>query len=272
MTAPFMPLSETFYSIPKAQILWKPKDADQFVLLGDSDEVTLDIAVEETDRYTNETGIRELAKTIITQVDATLNLTLVQLSDVNRALSMLGLLQYDTQAGVTDHEIVISADQVPHDGGMYQLEHFDLVEGTVVVTDNTIPGVAYVEGTNYKIDLDAGILQLLSIPVGANGTVKISYDAQTIAAEDKRARIGVGSKSDNRGTIIIRGTNDVGPRRYLQLHDVLLRPDGSINFVSATDLDTITLVGRVFRDDTQVEGQKLGFERSLASSSVPIST
>ena len=57
----YKPLSNDLYSIPKAQLLFKPQGSETFELLGDSDEVTIETTVEETERYTNEAGIRLLA-------------------------------------------------------------------------------------------------------------------------------------------------------------------------------------------------------------------
>lgn len=260
MAIQFKPLSNDLYSIPKAQILFKPDGADAFELLGDSDEVTIEPTVEETERFTNEAGIRLLAKTIVTQVDANLNMTLVQLSDRNRALSLLGELAYDTQPATLAHNQSLVAPD--HADKIYKLDHEDIDPGSVTVTDGTTL-VAYTLDVDYKIDTEAGFIQLINLPLGADGDVEITYDAVAIVTADGRAKFGIASKTENRGTVIIRGTNEVGPRVMIQLHDVQLRPSAARNYVSETDLDTIEVVGRVFRDDSQPAGFELGFERTL---------
>lgn len=258
MSLQFQPLSSDLYAIPKAQILFRPDGAEAFELLGDADEVTVEPTVEETERFSNEGGVRLLAKTVVTQVDATLAMTLVQLSDRNRALSLLGLLEYQTQGAQTGYTIDLTA--VDHDGKLYMLDHLDV---TAVVVKDGAELVTYTLGTHYKLDAKAGILQLIAMPGGADGDLHIEYDAPAIVSADGIAKIGIASQTENRGTIIIRGTNDVGPQLFLQLHDVQLRPSAGRNYISETDFDTIEIEGRVFRDETQAAGYELGFERTI---------
>jgi len=256
----FNPLSNNLYSIPKAQILFKPQGSDTFELLGDSDEVTVEPTVEETERYTNEAGIRLLALTIVTQVDATVNLTLVQLNDRNRALSLLGALGAATQTAVVGKVKNITA--VKTDGSIYQLDgDFDVKN--VVITDG-VAAETYVEGTDYRVDRAGGFIQFNSTPAGADADVIITYDTVEVLAADKRAKIGLANRTENRGTLVIRGTNEVGPRLMLTLHDVQIRPSGERNYISESDFDTIEVVGRVFRDENQPTGFELGFEQELA--------
>lgn len=263
MAQQFSPLSSDLYSIPKAQILFKPQGSTAFELLGDSDEVTLEPTVEETERFSNEGGIRQLVKTVVTQVDAQLSMTLVQLSDRNRALSLLGEIEYDEQTVAAGHEMTLTAPL--YGGKIYQLDHMDIDPESVIVTDTTMVPVPLVLGTHYKVDTQAGFIQLLVKPDTANANVKIEYDAPEIVEAEGRTKIGLANKTENRGHVIIRGTNEVGPNLMLNLWDVQLRPDGARNYISETDFDTMTIVGRVFRDDTRDAGYELGFERLLGT-------
>lgn len=258
MSIQFTPLSNDLYSIPKAQILFRPNGEEAFELLGDADEVTVEPTVEETERFSNEGGVRLLAKTVVTQVDAVLAMTLVQLSNRNRALSLLGLLAFETQSVETAFEIDLT--DVDHSNKIYPLEHIDV---TNVVVKDGAEAVTYVLGTNYKLDAKAGFIQLLLMPGGADGDLHIEYDAPAIVEADGIAKIGLASKTENRGTVIIRGTNEVGPQLYLQLHDVQLRPSAARAYISETDFDTIQVEGRIFRDENQAAGYELGFERSI---------
>ena len=256
----FKPLSNNLYSIPKAQILFKPQGVDTFELLGDTDDVTVEPTIEETERYTNEAGIRLLALTIVTQVDAEVNMTLVQLSDRNRALSLLGALENATQAAAVGKTKTITG--VDTNDKIYQLDG-DVDVDNVVITDG-VAAVTYVEGTDYRVDRAGGFVQFIDLPAGADADAIITYDTVEILAADERAKIGLANRTENRGTLIIRGTNEVGPRLMLTLHDVQLRPAGERSYISETDLDTIEVIGRVFRDENQPTGLELGFEQELA--------
>jgi len=254
----FRTLPNELYAIPKAHLLFKPQGDAAFILLGDTDEITITPTVEEIERFTNEAGIKKLAITIVQQIDAVVNFTLAQLSDVNRALSLLGdstdLLQA-SQVGLTK-----SFTSPAHDGEIFQLDAFEVEN--VVITDGATT-TPYVLDTDFKLDSAGGFVQLLSIPAGGDGDVEITYDGIEVLSADGFKKIGIGSKSSNRGKLIIRGTNDQGPRVMVTLHDVELRPDGERNYVSDEDIDTIEIVGRVFLDETQPPEFQLGFEQDL---------
>lgn len=254
----YLPLSNDLYSIPKAQLLFREQGSASFDLLGDSDEVTIEVAVEELERFTNETGTKQLAKTFLTQIDATVGMTLVQLSDRNRALSLLSQLNFKVQSAAVGETLSLVAPE--HDNKIYILNG-DIDLSNVVVLDGGV--VPYVEGVDYEIDNSAGFIQLIQAPGGADGDVEVTYDVAAILAADKRSELGIANKSENRGTLVIRGTNAVGPRLMVTLHDVQLRPDAERNYVSPEDLDTMELVGRVFRDETQAAGFELGIEQRL---------
>lgn len=256
----FQPLSNDTYVIPKAQLLFKPQGEETFELLGDTDEVTLTINVEETERFTNEAGIRLLALTVVTQVDAELGLTLVQLTDRNRALSLLGLLENAEQTAFTAKTKNITGVQT--NNKVYQLDgDFDVT--VTSITDGT-GLVDYIEGEHYRVDRAGGWVNFIGQPAGADADAIIEYDGAEVLTSDERALVGVANRTENRGTVVIRGTNEVGPRVQLTLHDVQLRPDGERSYVSETDFDTIEVIGRVFRDETQPNGLELGFEQRLS--------
>lgn len=257
----YKPLSNDLYSIPKAQLLFKPQGSETFELLGDSDEVTIETTVEETERYTNEAGIRLLAITIVTQVDAVVNMTLVQLSDRNRALSLLGEL--DAAEQTVDAAVVKNITGVDTNDAIYELDgDFDV---TITSITDGAAAETYIEGEHYRVDRGAGFVQFIGQPAGADPDVIITYSRPAVIAADERALIGIASKTENRGTLVIRGTNEVGPRLKVVLHDVQIRADGERNYISETDLDTIEIVGRVFRDENQPTGFELGSEQLIAA-------
>ncbi len=83
------PLSNDLYVVPKAQIFFKKAGATEYENLGDADSLTLEIAVEEQERYANDRGIRTLVKRTVTQTSATISMTLAQMSAFARAASLM---------------------------------------------------------------------------------------------------------------------------------------------------------------------------------------
>jgi hypothetical protein len=261
MTTPFTPLSSGLYAIPKGQVLFKPEGSDAYELLGDTDAVELEIAVEETERFSNEDGERTKVLTVINQVDATLTMTLMQLTDRNRALSLLGALNYFTQAADTGLTLNIPVLTI---GGIYSLNgDIAIDDSTIVVESGDAVPVAYVADVNYKLDKHTGLIEIVSKPLGADNEIDITYDIEAIVAGDKKARIGIASDTSNRGAFIYRGTNSQGPRTQLVIHDVQLRPSSPRALISDTDFAGIEIEGAVFKDGTKPAGMQLGWEQRL---------
>lgn len=253
----FLPLSSNFYSIPKATIFFKPTAALIFELLGDADTVEIATEIEETDRFTNECGLRTKVRTVVTQLDLVLSMNLAQLSPFNRGLSVLADSVEHTQAADPAHVQAITGGGAL---GIYQLDSAFL--SSLSVTDGATT-TAYVLDVNYKIDLLGGYIQVILVPGGADADLEVTYDIDAVIASDGIDKIGLGNNSDIRGALVIRGTGDEGPKTRLKLHDVQLRPSGARNFISETDFDIIELQGNIFRDDTQPSGFELGEELLL---------
>lgn len=252
----FSPLSNDLYSIGKATIWFKPAGGTAFTLLGDSDDVAIAIEITEQERFNNECGLRRKARSIVTELDATVSMTLVQLSDFNRGLSLLGdAVVYTQSVDLAHNQIEVGEGVV---GNIIKLDS-PFLENFVMEDGLANP---YVLDTHYKVDLQGGYVQILALPA-ADVDLDMTYDILAIVAADNKNKIGIGSKSDNRGTLIIRGCADVGPNVRVTLHDVQLRPSGDRSYVSETDFDTIEIEGSVFIDDTQPAGFELGEELLL---------
>jgi hypothetical protein len=266
MSLNFQTLGKKYYSIGKANIWFKPETEERYYLLGDSDSVDLSIEVEETDRFSNECGLRKKVQTIVTEINATITMTLVQLTDVNRALSLLGEANQYTQPGAVGvNEVFVGGGEA---GAIVNLSgSFVDTGGTLTVTDGT-GLVSYTLGTDFLLDDLSGAIQVINKPVGADGDLDVTYDTLAITAAEEKVRIGLASKSDNTGSLIIRQCQDFGPNVRLFLPIVQLRPAGDRSYVSETDFDTIELEGSILEDSTQEAGFTLGEELLLTTPTV----
>lgn len=108
------PLSNELYVVPKAQIFFKKSGETEYQNLGDADSLTLEIAVEEQERYANDRGIRTLVKRTVTQTSATISMTLAQMSAFARAASLMA--DAETIDG-TEEELVIGDEVIQFTSG-----------------------------------------------------------------------------------------------------------------------------------------------------------
>ncbi len=256
MSKIFSPLSDDFYSIPKAELLFQPRGSTKFLNLGDADSVEITISVEETDRYANNQPTRTLVKRVVSQVDAEVSMTLAQMSPYARAASLMSTASVMTQAAATDQTLVIPSADVEA-GGIYRLPRLS-VSG-VELTSATGTG-AWVLGTHYKVDGPAGLVEIVAIPAGQSGDLTISYDA---AAITQGHQSGIADGTGIRGRLIVRGINAVGVKSMVELHDVELRPASARALISESDFGTVELTGRAYPDGTQPSGFQIGRESTL---------
>lgn len=130
------PLSNELYVVPKAQIFFKKSGATEYENLGDADALTLEIAVEEQERYANDRGIRTLVKRTVTQTSATVSMTLAQMSAFARAASLM-----------SDAETIDGNEEVINLGG----EIVELTSGghkSGVASNPTLRGELVIRGVN----------------------------------------------------------------------------------------------------------------------------
>ncbi|MGQ3049852.1 MAG: hypothetical protein ACT6Q8_24245 [Niveispirillum sp.] len=247
MTAVFSPLSSDLYSIPKGQILFRKAGAKSFALLGDADNFSLEVAVERDERYSNEYGTRTLVDTIITQTSATVSMTLLQMSGLIRALSVLGEDSTMTQTATTAQTIDITGVKA---GGIVKTPH--LAISNVVITGMDA-------GDDYRVNGPTGTIEfLIDVP---GGTTSATYDAAAVTSGHQS---GVASGTGLRGTLMFVGTNSKGPKALLMLHDVQLTPAGARAFLSDTDRSSIELTGTAFPIAGQPAGFAIGYEQTIA--------
>lgn len=240
----FTTLPNDLYSMPTCQILYKMAGSNVYKVLGDAEDVNIEVNVETKDVYSNEYAVRTKIKTIVTQTGATINLTLKQLSGFVRACSLMASEDTMVQAAVIDASVSLSDVEA---GGIYKLPHLN-------VSNVTITGK--VEGVDFKVDAEAGFIESITL----TGDVTLTYDAAAITSGHQS---GIANNPSIRCEIVLRGQNAEGPRSLVQLWDVELRPSSSRNLISSEDNVTVQLTGTCYPVNGKAEGYRIGQEQTL---------
>ena len=253
------PLSAAGYiSLPTGMAFYKPSGDTKFIELGIVEPLEIAPETEETQVYDSRSGTRLLAREDVTATTLTLTMTLKMHTALNRSLSMAGALTYEDQSSVSAGTFTVTGVTA---GGIYDVGKLDL--SSLSADDGEGSPTAYVLNTNYEVDVEAGLVRIISIPGGAGANFELTYDAAAIATSAERLRTGIGTSPDNRGTFVFRSTNVVGPKSLIKLHDVQIRPSGGRGLVSPEEHGSIELTGRVFADQTQAAAEIYGFEATL---------
>ena len=229
-------------SIRACNALMADVSSNHFVDIGDVEAATLAIEVEEISRKGRNSATRYTRASDVVEVNATLTMTILDLSKFWRALSVGA----DTGTKYTQAEATAATFAV--DGvkpGIYKLPHLRV--SNVSVADEATP---FVQGIHYVVLEDTGYVQVLTVPAGATG-MEVTYDAAAVVAGDEVVRAGVGSNFDIHKTIHLVGINPRGPRDLLILHDVRLRIDGDVAFQGGDDYAQLEITGTVLADPSR---------------------
>lgn len=237
------PLSNDLYVVPKAELLFRKAGTDAFVNLGDADAVTIEISVEEQERYANNLGVRTLVKRTVTQTDAAVSMTLAQMSNFARAASLMSDEDTESQAAQTGETFSVTMQE----SGIYKLPHRMLKNVSI---DSAV------EGVDYIVDSEAGFIESITL----SGAKTVTYDADAITGSFKA---GVANNPTLRGEFVVRGVNQEGVKSMLTLHDVEIRPASARAFISETDFGSIELTGSAYPVAGKPAGCELGEEVTL---------
>ena len=245
---PLIPLDSGLYEIPKGIAIFFPREngavSEKGYRLGDMDSMEIEFDIEETERQSNETPVAQTVVQYVQSVTTRVRFELMQLSDRNRAASMMGDVGAISRNSET--KIVELAD--PKKGGIYNL-------GEILLKSVSIDTMT--DGTDYVVDKYAGLVEFLKDP----GAGPIDVEIETAELSD-HFETTIASNTDLRGKLVYRGTNELGPLKMVTLNDVQIRPNGARRLIG-TEFTSIQMQGIAAPDPSKPNKYRIGFETTL---------
>lgn len=238
-------------------VFFKALGAAAYEELGIVEPAEIQCEFEDQSIYDPRTGVRVLAQQNTTKTTVTLNMTLKMFTNRARALAVAGALGFENQGTVTAGTFTVTDVEV---GGIYHVGKLNI--SNTSANDGLTAPTSYTLGTHYQIDAEAGMVRIIAKPGGAGANFVLTYDAAQIQTSEKRLRVGIGNAPDLRGALIFRGTNQIGVRSFIKLHDVQFRPSGGRSLVTE-EYTQIEIQGLAFIDTTQASGEEIGYEQTL---------
>ena len=246
------------YVVGKGMLFFQKSGVTKWEEIGDIDGFSISQDLTRLERFSNQYGVRTKTDSRINQQNQTISFTLFQMTARNRALGLLSDVAYLTQSAVTGQSITFEDVEV---GGIYHVGKYDLNIDSI--NGENTAATPYVEGTNYEVDVQAGIVKVLAIPGGVSDMV-VHYDAAAIVTGTKRLNAGIGSAPDLAGALMFRGVNSTGRQVEVMLHDVRLAPSGERQYIS-DEYSSIQIEGEIIADSDQATGYEIGWERDLTT-------
>lgn len=237
------PLGSELYTIGKGVAHFCPHDSTdgKFFRLGDMDSFDVTTTATDIPRYSNEYPVKTLAKKMIDQVEVTVSMVLAQLSALAREAAVMGKAGTFSQESETGKTLTLDTPGVYLLGG-YGAQNLEVTKF----------GEPAVEGVDYKVDPPSGKFEAIT------SGLELTYDLPQIS---NRWVTGIASGTGIRGKIVYRGTNAEGVRVLVVLHDVELRPSGARSYISASEIQLVTLTGTAYPKAD--EEHPIGYEMLL---------
>lgn len=211
------------YVIPKGFLFAKFKGLDYFEELGDTDAFEISVEVERDERKDNRFGVARTADSQVTDIAVKVSMTLMQHTNRNRALGVMGSLGYMTQTADTAKTKTIEGAKANQ---IYFVGAFDISNVVVKVEAADDPEDALVLGEDYTIDLKTGAIQPL-----LDTDLHITYDQAAIASTSNRLKTGIGGNSDIEAEIMLVGNNKLGNKVIINLWKVRLTPSSGRGYI-----------------------------------------
>lgn len=250
------------YVISKGFVLARFDGNDYFEELGDLDGFTLNIDVTRDERKDNRYGVARTSDSQVTEINATFSATLMQHTNRNRALGVMGSMNTLTQDSENDAVVELIDAKANQN---YWLGRLD-VSAVVVTNGATEAPVTYVLGTDYTVDARTGMFQ----PLKAFETLKIAFTAAEIMASANRLKTGIAGNPDISAEIMYFGNATKGARPFLHLWNARITPTGGRGYIG-TERTGIEIEGTLQIDTDKaiamgnVDEYAFGYETTLAA-------
>jgi hypothetical protein len=125
------------------------------------------------------------------------------------------------------------------------------VYGPVSAVTLKVASTSLVVGTDYTINLETGMVTLLTSAVNVDDGDVVTWSGTPTAFPNGLTRIRAGTRKNVRGAITFIGDPQNGPRLLVRIWKATIRPDANAALISApdaTDTTPLTLVASVEAD------------------------
>ena len=237
---------------------WSNRDADgdpiQFNWFGNAPSFTLGLATNVLNHKESYSGLRATDARIITELNATVDITVDDFKESNMELATYGIGSQITGTTVTDEPLV---DGAPSTTELYALNTTGRVS-SVVLSDNGSP-ITNTNNSVFTVDA-SGIVQFVDV-TGLTGPITASYSVaaarQVGVFKTSAPEIHVRLDSKNTATsVTVAGSSDF-ERAIVDIFKTRLDPAENFNLIN-DEFGQLALKGSALSDPTKAQADATG--------------
>lgn len=209
-------------------------DGDGLRHLGDTPNFTFTQESETLQYWDSDTTISELKEEVTTQITRSGNVDVRDISPENFELFLTGTASTTAQTGAsaaTETFTGVKLGRAYNIGATNTNPVGERNLSSVSVTDQS-GAPSYTEGTDYELDLDQGLIQILEGGgISEGDDIEVTYDSAAVSWE----HIESGSEGKKTLEVYLRPKNRKGDQTVFYMPKVEMRPDGDFALKSRED-------------------------------------
>lgn len=247
-----LPRVKKEYQIPRGRLVFYPFDADgrpaggrQF---GNCPGFSLSVEGDKAPHYSSQGGLREKDEDVLIEITRKASITTDNISGSNLRMFLSGTSVTYAQASAT----VTAEPHTVEPGGIYRLGVTAAAPTgarklSAVSVKSKSGSTPYDVGTDYLVDVDLGLLQIVE---GGAITSKTEVEVGYTAAEATWEHIKSGNGTDLKGALQLIADNAHGTNRDWWFPSVSLSPTGELPLIQdGTDYSQFGLDVEVLKPD-----------------------
>lgn len=229
-----MDLQSRNLTIPRGKILFAPylpgtQIPGAFKDIGNCPEFTLSRETSKLSHYSSQSGVKVLDEELTTDSNLTGALTTDDMRATNLGLWMMAKVKIVTAPAATAVEETVTVSP----GDIVQLGRSTLNPSgarkvTVASVEPALAGTPFVAGTDYIVDADRGLVEILPTgTIAADASITITYSSAAVTAE----RIEMGD-TEAEGELKFIALNPRGPKRDITIPRARISPNGDLSMLT----------------------------------------
>ena len=236
------------YFIGGGELYIKMKGEDNFRYFGQTEEAKVSFKIDKVEHQNSESSMLITDLEVTKSVSAEISIQTADLNPHTLTLAFSGDYTEVTQAGATGQEADFTSVAA---GGIYELGKYKVKNVTVKYQDGDDEKTA-VENTDYSVDYEFGTVEIAKEGVLVGKDVKVTFDYDSYT----RGEFTSLNKTSNEVALRFISKPMHGKPSKTDIFRSILSLDGDYDLKSASDIQKITLKGKILKDSTRPDGEQ----------------